>query len=211
MRAFLCLIVICLCLSPLWAEDKTAEFPQRPITVSVESGGENVTATFNTSSANLRLIYDLSETYTDQVAMSFRVIGKGEACLRVPVLLGISAVPQKRVADIYLYGDYVVRHEEFYFQAHYLTIRNSIRGHIPLMAMSGEKRLHPMLEIERFVLYEPSKRTSILLRGKLSQEERDFGLGAAFDINRHLKVRIFTNDPVLSVVFSTELTGLFGR
>lgn len=193
-------IAISFCL-PLWAEDKEEVWPEFPVVISVDGSQNLTTVTLDMTVANIRLRRNQRES-TDQVDMSYRVIGSGTNCLRTPFLLGLM-VKQWPGDTVFTAGK-----QEIYFQVHYLTSRNSVRYYQPLMANAG---LQPTLEIERWELLSVGSETKLQLRGLLSTKGQDVGIGIIRKIGRHLEIKVFTNDPRFSLVLTYELTGLLGR
>jgi len=185
---------------PLWAEEKEEDWPSLPIVISLEASKNIVSSTLYTTTMSLRLTRDAGGK-TDEVVMSFRVVGAGMSCLHKPFLLGLRVV-QKPGPTVFQVGD-----QEIYFQVHYLTSRNSVRGYIPLMTKA---EMSPTLEVERWELSQ-IKGTKIQLRGLWSAKEHDFGVGMIHKIGRHLELKLFTNDPQVSIGFSYNLTGLGGQ
>lgn len=200
MRTIIALMLAALC-SLSWAENKEEIWPELPVVISIEGSQNLATLTLDMTTANIRLQRNQRDG-TDEVAMSYRVIGSGTSCLRKPFLLGLM-VKQWPGETIFTIGD-----QEIYFQVHYLTSKNSVRYYHPLMANAG---LQPTLEIERWELLSAGPGTSIQLRGLLSTKRQDVGIGVIRKIGRHLEIKVFTNDPQLSLALTYELTGLFGR
>lgn len=200
MRIAMLVIAISFCL-PLWAEDKEEVWPEFPVVISVDGSQNLTTVTLDMTVANIRLRRNQRES-TDQVDMSYRVIGSGTNCLRTPFLLGLM-VKQWPGDTVFTAGK-----QEIYFQVHYLTSRNSVRYYQPLMANAG---LQPTLEIERWELLSVGSETKLQLRGLLSTKGQDVGIGIIRKIGRHLEIKVFTNDPRFSLVLTYELTGLLGR
>jgi len=199
-RIAMLVIAISFCL-PLWAEDKEEVWPEFPVVISVDGSQNLTTVTLDMTVANIRLRRNQRES-TDQVDMSYRVIGSGTNCLRTPFLLGLM-VKQWPGDTVFTAGK-----QEIYFQVHYLTSRNSVRYYQPLMANAG---LQPTLEIERWELLSVGSETKLQLRGLLSTKGQDVGIGIIRKIGRHLEIKVFTNDPRFSLVLTYELTGLLGR
>lgn len=200
MKLAMLIVAISFCL-PLWAEVGEEVWPELPVVISAEGSQNLVTLTLDTTTANICLKRDQRDN-SDQIAMSYRVIGAGMSCLHKPFLLGLM-VKQWPGETIFTAGA-----QEIYFQVHYLTRRNSVRGYIPLMAHAN---LVPSVEIERWELVSAGSNTKVQLRGLLSSKEQNFGIGVIRKVSRHLEIKIFSNDPQLSLTFTYELTGLLGR
>ncbi|MCX6810324.1 MAG: hypothetical protein NTY30_01125 [Candidatus Berkelbacteria bacterium] len=178
----------------LWAEEKEEVWPELPNIINAEISQNLATVTLDMTIANFRFRHNLSGF--DEIAMSWRVIGGGTDCLHKPVLLGLMAI-QKQPSSPFRHGE-----QEIYFQIHYLTSRNSLRYYQPLMAHAG---LVPSVEIERWELLTAGSETKILLRGQWNPREHDIGIGVVRKVGKHLEVKLFTNNPHVTVGFSFDL------
>ena len=200
MRNIIVLMLVALC-SLSWAEEKEEVWPEFPVVVSADRSQSLTTVTLDMTVANIRLRHNQVNN-SDQIDMTYRVIGSGTACLRTPFLLGLM-VKQWPGDTVFTAGD-----QDIYFQVHYITSKNSVRYYQPLMANAG---LEPTLEVERWELMSAGSATKIHLRGLLSPNRQDIGVGVIRKIGRHLETKVFTNDPHFSLALTYELTGLLDR
>lgn len=189
------IVAISFCL-PLWAEEEEVVWPLLPINIGTEISMKTVDTTLDLTIANLRHHRDIPSGL-DRIDMTYRVIGNGMSCLKVPILLGIM-VKQRMAATVHLPPE-----QEIYFEIHYSAGKNSIRGYIPLMANNGQEYI---VEAERIELLTAGS-TTVLLRGQWSPSQHSVGIGVSRKIGKHIEVRLFTNDPIASVVLKYELRG----
>lgn len=192
MKLFWLFAIVIFCL-PLCAEEKEV-WPEFPVSVIVGASPERLVITADLTIANIRFRRDYKQE-TDQVAMSFRVIGKGTRCLDERILLGIGAKQAPFGLSCRPYN------QELYFQIHYLTDQDSIRYFHPL---SINNNWQPQLEIEKLHLGRLHG-MEIFLRGELNSNDINIGIGLARKIGDHIEIRVFTNDPKLEIFFKYNL------
>lgn len=202
----LALFLFLICQPAYGAEED--KYPPPTIRGEVEIDDQYITSTFDGGIANIRFKYNPQAGNTDEIAFSFRVIGRGKKCLEKPLLLGIMVVPQIYEGDPNLFGDHFLRHEEGYLQLHYLTKTHSIRGYIPVMKYSNGKTLYPILDVERLVVSQPTDNLALILRGRITHSQNDLGLGLSYRLGKHATLQVTSNDPHLSIRLNFEHEGL---